>query len=344
MSQTKIRTSSQAVVDADLAFGGFKGTGLGTPTVSTDAATKGYVDGILAASDAMLFKGVIDCSTNPNYPAADAGHTYKISVAGKIGGASGVTVSIGDLIMCTADGTASGDQATVGASWDVVHVADGTGTVTSTAATPLDNQITRLDSTTGTVIQNSLATIDDSGSINIPTGQSYKVNGSALVSNLMHSGDVTDSSGVLTVTKVNGVSLAGLATGLLKNTTGTGAPSIAAASDVTGQLLTGYSSGAGMVAGTDSILQAIQKLNGNDAALANPSFATRETPSGTQNGTNPTFTLANTPTAGSEMLFLNGVLMNVGAGNDYTISGATITMLTGVIPVSTDILLCSYRY
>lgn len=33
----------------------------------------------------MLFKGGIDASANPNYPAADAGWTYKITVAGKIG-------------------------------------------------------------------------------------------------------------------------------------------------------------------------------------------------------------------------------------------------------------------
>lgn len=36
-------------------------------------------------------------------------------------------------------------------------------------------------------------------------------------------------------------------------------------SDITGKLLTGYSSGAGTVAATDSILTAINKLNGNDA-------------------------------------------------------------------------------
>lgn len=36
---------------------------------------------------------------------------------------------------------------------------------------------------------------------------------------------------------------------------------------VTGKLITGYVSGAGVVAATDSILQAIQKLNGNIAAI-----------------------------------------------------------------------------
>jgi len=38
---------------------------------------------------------------------------------------------------------------------------------------------------------------------------------------------------------------------------------------VSGKLITGYVSGAGTVAATDSILQAIQKLNGNNATNAN---------------------------------------------------------------------------
>jgi len=43
---------------------------------------------------------------------------------------------------------------------------------------------------------------------------------------------------------------------------------------VTGKLLTGYSSGAGTIAATDTILQAIQKLNGNISAITIPVKAT----------------------------------------------------------------------
>lgn len=68
--------------------------------------------------------------------------------------------------------------------------------------------------------------------------------------------------------------LGALATGLVKNTTTTGVLSIAAASDVTGQLITGYVSGSGVVAATDSILQAIQKLNGNTLLKANSASPT----------------------------------------------------------------------
>lgn len=101
-----------------------KATSFGTvnhtlyPTVQ---AVKTYADALIGANDAMVFKGVIDCSANPNYPLADAGWTYKVSVAGKIGGASGLDVQVGDVLLCITDGTASGNQATVGANWTIIQ-------------------------------------------------------------------------------------------------------------------------------------------------------------------------------------------------------------------------------
>lgn len=74
--------------------------------------------------------------------------------------------------------------------------------------------------------------------------------------------------------------------------------------------------------------------------LTASNFVTRETPSGSVNGSNTAFTLANTPTAGTERVYLNGILQEPGAGNDYTISGATITYLTA--PVSGDKVRVSY--
>jgi hypothetical protein len=69
-------------------------------------------------------------------------------------------------------------------------------------------------------------------------------------------------------------------------------------------------------------------------------FVTRETPTGLVNGTNATFTLANTPVVGTESVFLNGILQEPGAGNDYTISGGTITYLSA--PVTGDKIRVSY--
>ena len=72
-------------------------------------------------------------------------------------------------------------------------------------------------------------------------------------------------------------------------------------------------------------------------------LVTREAPSGSINGSNTTFTLAHTPSpVGSEMVFLNGLLQESGAGNDYTISGATITYLTA--PQTGDTLYVTYWY
>lgn len=56
-------------------------------------------------------------------------------------------------------------------------------------------------------------------------------------------------------------------------------------------------------------------------------YIVRETPAGSINGVNTSFALAATPVAGTEMVFLNGILQEPGAGNDYTIAAATITYL-----------------
>jgi hypothetical protein len=80
---------------------------------------------------------------------------------------------------------------------------------------------------------------------------------------------------------------------------------------------------------------------GVSSGLSSTNFVDKEIPSGSINGANATFTLANTPTAGSEHVYLNGLLQESGAGNDYTISGATITMLTA--PLTGDKLRVTYR-
>ena len=78
----------------------------------------------------------------------------------------------------------------------------------------------------------------------------------------------------------------------------------------------------------------------NVAYLAASNFVAKETPAGTVDGTNTTFVLANTPIAGTEHLYYNGLLLESGAGNDYTITGGTITMLFA--PQSGDKIRCSY--
>lgn len=101
----------------------------------------------------LAYKDAIDCSGNPNYPAANAGYVYAVSVAGKIGGASGATVEIGDLLICKIDGSIAGTQAQVGVSWNVIQ-----SNIVSTAGVPdstnkryvTDAQLVVVGNTSGT--------------------------------------------------------------------------------------------------------------------------------------------------------------------------------------------------
>jgi hypothetical protein len=91
-------------------------------TNTTQIATTAFVTaGIAAAVTGVLkFQGSTDCSSNPNYLAASKGDAYVVSAAGKIGGAAGLAVDIGDTYFATAD-NAGGTQAAVGASWAILE-------------------------------------------------------------------------------------------------------------------------------------------------------------------------------------------------------------------------------
>lgn len=74
---------------------------------------------ILDENDLSRFKGTItNADTYPDFPAGNKGDYYYVkTVAGKIGGASGLPVDIDDRLECIVDSSPSGDYATVGANW-----------------------------------------------------------------------------------------------------------------------------------------------------------------------------------------------------------------------------------
>lgn len=111
---------------------------------------RAYAEGLFAANDAMIFKGAIDCRTDPDFPAANSGWLYKIEFAGEIGGASGVNVEVGDSIICSQDGSLAGSYAAVGESWFIIQAnLDGAviGPVSST-----NGNVAVFDGTGGKVI------------------------------------------------------------------------------------------------------------------------------------------------------------------------------------------------
>ena len=82
--------------------------------IATQKAVKAFVAAQVASL--LKFKSNTDCSGNPNYPVGVIGDAYVVSVAGKIGGASGTSVDVGDVYACSAN-NAGGTEAGVGASW-----------------------------------------------------------------------------------------------------------------------------------------------------------------------------------------------------------------------------------
>lgn len=133
----------------------------------------------------------------------------------------------------------------------------------------------------------------------------------------------TSGGGSGTVTTVSVASANGFS-GTVANAGTT--PAITMQTSVTGMLKGSANALVAAVAGTDY--------------MAPGDFVVRETPSGSVNGSNTAFTLANTPISNTECVYLNGLLQEPG-GQDYTISGATITFVTA--PFTGDRLRVNYQ-
>jgi hypothetical protein len=83
-------------------------------------------------------------------------------------------------------------------------------------------------------------------------------------------------------------------------------------------------------------------VNSLTASANTAVFVDSETPGGTVNGTNTSFTLANSPSpATSFALYRNGLLQSPGV--DYTLAGMTLTFLSASTPQTGDLLQASYR-
>lgn len=152
------------------------------------------VDGIDADDLEIVVASVAGLPAFPNY----------LVIGDNEADTDGETVLVASADGTTLTLTSRGDNAAVHASGSVVwrplvledltslqdNVEDHEtriGTLESTGggdvdgpATATDNAIARFDLTTGKILQNSLATVDDSGSVNIPSGQAYKIGGTAL--------------------------------------------------------------------------------------------------------------------------------------------------------------------
>lgn len=154
------------------------------------------------------FQGTIDCSGNPNYPSADTADMWIVSVAGRIGGASGPRVDVGDEIFCLSTnggGThaASGDHFSIRQA-NVVKPVGG-----STTVSPVAGDFASFADTSGQLIYSAgyhpTSTLDGDGTA-LPTA-------AALVGALVNQGPFSCSGNPNYPAAINGdvyvVSVAG---------------------------------------------------------------------------------------------------------------------------------------
>ncbi len=98
----------------------------------------------------------------------------------------------------------------------------------------------------------------------------------------------------------------------------------------------------GLSADLAQINSSITQINNSLANLLSIVQVHGEIPAGTINGSNAKFTVQNLPSPSTSVaLYKNGVRQH--AGIDYSLSGSTITFMTGSIPVTGDSLLVDYQ-
>lgn len=215
----------------------------------------------------------------------------------------GVTLATGDRILVKNQATASENG---------LYVVAVSGSPTRST-----------DANSSTTLTDNMAVFIEEGTTNADTAWTLTNNGVITVgTTLLVYAQFAGTGGVGTVTSVSVATANGFA-GTVATATST--PAITVSTTITGVLKGNGTAVSAATAGTDY--------------LAPASFVDDETPSGTINGSNTAFTLANTPIAGTVKIFLNGLRQKV--ANDYTISGSAITYLAA--PLTGDTLTADYR-
>ena len=202
------------------------------------------------------------------------------------------------------NGSILGNAATVTTNANLTGVVTSIGNLTSIASGAITNSM---------IANTAVASLTG-----VNTGDNaVNSNYSSLVSNATHTGDATGST-ALTVVRINGTSLAGLNTGILKNTTGTGVPSIAVASDfpTLNQSTTGN-------AATTTKLASSRNING--VAFDGTADITITANAGTLTGTSLNSTV------------INSSLTSVGTLSNLTVTNSINGSITGNAATATKL-------
>ena len=190
----------------------------------------------------------------------DTQNPYASKTANHILAAPNGTAGVPTFRAIVASDVPTLNQSTTGNAATVTTNANLTGPVTSTGNT---TAIANGAISNAMLANGAVANLSGTNTGDNATNSQY----SGLVSNATHTGDATGNVG-LTVKGINGTILSTLTTGILKNTTGTGVPSIAVAADfpILNQNTTG-------TAGSTATLATARTISTNgDVLYTSPAF------------------------------------------------------------------------
>ena len=345
-------------------------TSVGTFTVDaqgrlTAAATTTIAIPATQITNGTTGSGAVVLATSPVLVTPALGTPTALVGTNITGTAAGLTAAtVVTNANLTGGVTSVGNAATVVTNANLTGEATSTGNaVTLTNSAVIGKVITGFTSGAGTVaatdnILQAIQKLDGNNSTNANlTGVITSVGNATSIASQTGTGTkfVVDTSPTLitpdlgTPTALVGTNITGTASGLTAGTvttnanltgeaTSTGNSVTLSNSAVIGKVITGFTSGAGVVAATDTILQAIQKLNGNTAAsgsgtvtsvsvvTANGLAGTVATPSVT-----PAITLTTSVTG---VIKGDGTALSAAtSGTDYSLG--TSALATGIVKSTT---------
>lgn len=318
-----LRSDGTVAMTAALNLNTQKIINLGTPTAAGDAANKSYVDNTaLGLSPKRARKAAIISNV------ALTGIPTTLQ-------ADGVTLVAGDEVLNIAQITPAQNG-----PWVIAAGAWTRPDDYAAASTQRANPYLYVQQGTLYADNSFVATTD--GPITVDTTTtSWTTNGG--LAQLVAGAGLTKTGNTVDVGAGNGISVAAdsiavQANGASLNVSGAG---VKVSDGTAGQvMLAAPLAGFVTLSGDISSISAAGAVTLSSAFLKATNFVANEIPTGAINGANAAYTLASAPTAGTVEVYQNGLRLLVGAGNDYTISGSTITFVTA--PATGDNLLVDY--